>query len=90
MAIGRDFASMESLRAYSQALQDASCDHFAKVEVKEAKAYRTLSEEANTTVVRFFESFWRLGGHDIALLRGPLSHGQVTSLRYPHPPDFRN
>lgn len=78
MAIGRDYASMESLRAYSQALQDASCEHFAKVEVKEAKTYWTPLEEANSAAIRIFEAFWRPGGRDIALLRAALSQGQVV------------
>lgn len=73
MAIGRDYASMESLRAYSQALQDVSCDHFAKLEIKQVKAYWTPSKEANSAAIRFFVSFWRPGGRDIALLRAALS-----------------
>lgn len=75
MVIGRDYATMESLRAYSQVLQDASCEHFTEVEVKEAKTYCTPSEEANSAAVCFFEAFWRPDACNIALLRMALSRG---------------
>lgn len=57
MAMGRDYTSMESLWAYAKALQDASCDQFRKVEEREVKSYWTLSDEANSAAVHFFEAF---------------------------------
>lgn len=77
MAIGWEYASLETLRACAQALMEGGCDHFAKVEVKEPKSYWMPPAEANDTATRFFDAFWRPGGCDLALLRAALSRGQV-------------
>lgn len=82
MSIGCDYASMESLRAFAQAMTATGCDHLNKIEVKEVKHYRASVLEANEAAVSFFDGFWRSDGRDLALLCAGLSHGQVsTSLK---------
>lgn len=79
MSVDRDYASMESLRAFAQAITETGCDHLKKIEVKEAKHYWASVPEVNEDVVRFFDSFWHSGGRDLALLHAGLSQGQVSS-----------
>lgn len=76
MAVGKDYSSMESLRAFAQALKDKGCDHFDKVEVQER---RLLGSFGGSQCHRhqLFDAFWRPGGHDLVLLRATLSCGQV-------------
>lgn len=77
MAIGREYASMISLRAFAQFLADNKCDHFDKGEIKDTNSYWKVSDEAHGATKRFFDSFWRPGGHDLTLLRAALACAKV-------------
>lgn len=75
MSTGRDYASLESLHAFAQAITETGCDHLGKIKAKEAKHYWASALEANEAAVAFFDSFWRAGGRDLALFRARLSRG---------------
>ena len=78
MTIGREYASFISLCAFTQALEECGCDHLEKFEIKDPQTYWNAPSRAHEAGQRFFEGFWRPGGHDLALLRASISHGKVT------------
>lgn len=57
MAIGREYASIESLRAFAQSMIDSGCKHFGSMAVKEAKAYWACDLEASAAAIKFFDAF---------------------------------
>jgi hypothetical protein len=57
MAIGREYASIESLRAFAQSIIDSGCKHFGSMAVKEAKAYWACDLEASAAAIKFFDAF---------------------------------
>jgi hypothetical protein len=77
MTVGREYASLESVRAFTQVLEEVGCDHLEKFEVKDAERYCNASPHAHEAGLRFYSGFWRLGGQDLALLRAAMSRGKV-------------
>lgn len=77
MNTGREYASMISLRAFAQALQEGGCGDLDKFEIKDINSYWSCPEEAQNAAMMFFEGFWRPGGCDLALLRAAMTRGKV-------------
>jgi len=77
MAIGREYVSMISLRAFAQALTECDCDHVGGVEIKDPLSYWNAPDSAHEAAKRFFEGFWRPGGRDLGLLRAAMTRGKV-------------
>lgn len=82
MSIGRDYAPLESLRAFCQGLLEKGCDHFSKVEIQLIRHYWETAEECSQTAVKFYEGYWLGGGCFTALLRAALSHVEVCASAY--------
>jgi hypothetical protein len=80
MNVGREYASMISLRAFAQALTECGCDHVDKVEIKDPLSYWIAPNQAHDAAKRFFDGFWHPRGRDLALLRAAMTRGKVCSL----------
>lgn len=77
MAVGREYASMISLRSFAQALAESGCDHIDKVEIKDPQSYWNAPGHAHDASKRSFDGFWHPGGRDLALLRAAMTRGKV-------------
>jgi hypothetical protein len=69
MTVGREYASLESVRAFTQVLEEVGCDHLEKFEVKDAERYCNASPHAHEAGLRFYSCFWRPGGQDLGFFK---------------------
>lgn len=77
MTLGRDFAMVTAFKAVCTGLFNAGCDHLEHLEVKDVDHYWQAPTEANLVSNRFFDSFWSMGGNDMAIMSAALSRGKV-------------
>lgn len=77
--LGRDFAAVTAFKAVCAGLLEASCDHLEHLDLSDVDRYFKVLAEANSIGGRFFNSFWSMGGNDIAIMNAALSRGKVLA-----------
>jgi len=79
MTLRRDFAMVTAFKSVCVGLSEASCDHLEHLDLSDVDRYFQVSAEANSIAEKFFNSFWSMGGNDMAIMNAALSRGKVLA-----------